>query len=705
MASGARTIRHLLRLGGVLCLASAASYGVLAQNARPDVVAIIQIFSDSGQTDYRFQSRDEALTIIRAWPAAVDRWMAVGAPGEAERRRHVASLAALEFARTAFDGLGGSASRGLFEALIESAHASLRRLPPGEFERRWLRATTGLLAAGVGGTAAPPEHLEVAARRFPHDSRLRLNHVLADRDARTLANTPGTSQPDLWSSFGHGDKDPVTSAGRRYLIGRAEGVFADLLTDREVGAEAAARLGWLRFHQNNLVESQVLFDRAISTTSDPFVKNLAALGLGLTRLGAGRNDQAADAFRVATAAMPTARTATTALAMQWFLAGQRQEAAELLDHLAGVPNALDPWKYVSGAERFVESILRGLRADLGVPPRGTRVVPAVPPAPVPAAPSAPTRAARTEAAAKPQDSTETRPLFTARTSIVSVDAAVMNGRRPVEGLVAADFEVRDNNVLQMIEGVSLEGLPLDVTVVLDLRDIAYGQGVSGQMTWVLDATQQGVADTAQFSALLRPDDRLRIVTATRDVAEPHPLQGPGGRAVHRVPREQMTASALYDAIFTALARRTPPDRRHLVLVFTDGFDGSSIVTSKQLVQAAGRSDALVQVFRRDTADEFFGRRGARDASTDFATRYLLWPHDPLLLPALAEATSGMLERVNSTGQSVVSDVKRTLDSFRQRYILRYRPTGVEPGGWHTVGVRVTRPGRLTVQARRGYDGG
>jgi len=120
MASGARTIRHLLRLTGVLCLASAASHGVVAQGARPDAVAIIQTFSDTGRIDYRFQSRDEALAFIKAWPAGVDRWVAAGQPAEGERRRHIAALAALEFVRTAFDGLAGAAGRDLFEALIDA---------------------------------------------------------------------------------------------------------------------------------------------------------------------------------------------------------------------------------------------------------------------------------------------------------------------------------------------------------------------------------------------------------------------------------------------------------------------------------------------------------------------------------------------------------------------------------------------------------
>jgi len=714
MTSGARTIRHLLRFGAVLCLVSVASHGVVAQGARPDPAAIVQIFSDTGRTDYRFQSRDEAVAFIKAWAAGVDRWVAAGQPAESERRRHIAALAALEFVRTALDGLDPAASRGLFEDLIEAAHADLRRQPPGEFERQWLRALTTVLLVEKGGVlSAPPTLLEGAAKRFPHDSRLRLNHVLADRDTMTLANTPGTSQSDLADSLGHGDRDPAAGLGRSPLTGRAEHVLLALLNDPEVGAEAAARLAWLRFHQKKLAESRALFETAIATTTDPFVSNLAGLGLGLTHRAAGRDDDATAAFRAAATVMPKARTATTALAMQLFLAGQRQEASDLLDQLAGVPNTVDPWKHVNGAGRFVDGAFRDLRAELGVPARlAPAVAPAAPSAPVAGSPTvpAPQPGAVTTDVATASTDRQTRPLFRATTSAVSVDAAVLNGRRPVEGLTAADFELRDNGVVQTIESVSVDGLPLDVTVVLDLRDIAYAVHLytassAPRSTVVEDATSQGVADTAQLSALLRPDDRLRIVTATRDVSEPHPLQGVGGRAVHRVPREQMSASALYDAVFTALARRTPPDRRHLVLVFTDGFDGASITTSRQLLAAAATSDALVQVFRRDTAGEFFRRNGTRDETLGLAARWLLHSHDPDLLPALAEATSGTLERVTSTGQSVVADVKRTLDSFRQRYILRYRPAGVDAGGWHALSVRVIKPGKFTVQARRGYDGG
>jgi hypothetical protein len=44
-----------------------------------------------------------------------------------------------------------------------------------------------------------------------------------------------------------------------------------------------------------------------------------------------------------------------------------------------------------------------------------------------------------------------------------------------------------------------------------------------------------------------------------------------------------------------------------------------------------------------------------------------------------------------------------LQEMRSRYLLTYSPSGVEPGGWHTLTVRLkNKSGRVT--ARRGYFG-
>jgi VWFA-related protein len=685
--------RCLVVVASAVCALIPVVQGRTVQQSRfPDTASLIESFAATGRADYRFGSREDALAFVEAWPASTDRWISAAPAGEQLRRTQLAALVAFELGRTAFDQLELNRQSGLRPQLVEAAWERLRRMAPSEFECRWLVGTIGF---GVGlGSASVVEQADRAAKRFPAEGRFRLFEALMERDAWTLVSEPGTSEGDLAQSLGHGDRHTD-----RRPVGRAEKVLTDLLTDPGVGPEAQARLGWLRFHQRRVTESIALFKEAVEAAPDPFVRNLAALGLGLAHQSEGRLEDAAAAYRMGVAALPAARTSTTALALQLFLAGRRQEASGLLDGLAGALNTLDPWKHVSGADRFV-GIMSELRSELGVPARA----PAVPPEILPSSAFAgPPTAVRPEPTVVP--ATTRRPDFAARTSMVAVDAAVMLARRPLEGLTAGDFEIRDNGVLQAIESVSLEGLPLDVSVVLDLREAWYGKSQGrGHLVAVADATRQGVSDATQIASLLRADDRLRVVTATRDVAEPRPLQDSKGRAVHVVPRETATSAALHDAIFTAAARTTPPERRHLVLVFTDGLDGASVVTTEQMRAAAALSDALILVFRRDTTDEFFYPPGTK-LGTLTVSRYLLRPHDPRDLLAIAEATGGSVERVNSIGESVVTDVKRTLESFRQRYVLRYRPTGVEPGGWHNLAVKVTRPGKLTVQARRGYFGG
>jgi hypothetical protein len=42
-----------------------------------------------------------------------------------------------------------------------------------------------------------------------------------------------------------------------------------------------------------------------------------------------------------------------------------------------------------------------------------------------------------------------------------------------------------------------------------------------------------------------------------------------------------------------------------------------------------------------------------------------------------------------------------VSQFRSRYLLTYRPRGVEGAGWHAIDLKLTS-GRATVTARRGY---
>src|SRR5262245_17447469 len=64
--------------------------------------------------------------------------------------------------------------------------------------------------------------------------------------------------------------------------------------------------------------------------------------------------------------------------------------------------------------------------------------------------------------------------FSSRIDAVRVDVLVTDANGPVRGLGPADFEIRDNGVLQQIDLVSFEEVPLNVVLVLDMSDSVAG---------------------------------------------------------------------------------------------------------------------------------------------------------------------------------------------------------------------------------------
>jgi hypothetical protein len=64
--------------------------------------------------------------------------------------------------------------------------------------------------------------------------------------------------------------------------------------------------------------------------------------------------------------------------------------------------------------------------------------------------------------------------FSSRIDAVRVDVLVTDANGPIRGLGPADFEIRDNGVLQQIDLVSFEQIPLNVVLALDMSDSVAG---------------------------------------------------------------------------------------------------------------------------------------------------------------------------------------------------------------------------------------
>jgi len=191
-----------------------------------------------------------------------------------------------------------------------------------------------------------------------------------------------------------------------------------------------------------------------------------------------------------------------------------------------------------------------------------------------------------------------RQTFRAGTDVVMVDVSVRDGNRVVTGLSVEDFVLTDNGVRQKIEGVEATAVPIDVTLVAD---------VSGNpgMAWRTSSNASAVTaavqrEVNQVADILRPVDRLRLVTIDRYVRQVWPFL-----PVNALPPvrglEMDGLASTHDALAAVLLHPVGPDRRHVVIARTKGVDTMSTVGAGALGAIAARSDARFHLVLMETA--------------------------------------------------------------------------------------------------------
>jgi VWFA-related protein len=283
-----------------------------------------------------------------------------------------------------------------------------------------------------------------------------------------------------------------------------------------------------------------------------------------------------------------------------------------------------------------------------------------------------------------------RQVFRAVGSIVTVEVMVRDGNRLAKGLMPEDFEVYDNDVRQKVELLDVESLPIDLTLIVD---------TSGSVEPMIEELREYVRLSGEA---LRIDDRVRIVTFSAHVVDALPLQSP----TTVLPVEKIVAdggTAIYDAIMSALMRTRVSDRRQILVCFTDGIETASAMNADAVLEVAKRSDSVLYVFL--VKDVMMRDRAARRFDS---RQYWLSRFEPNTAATGAErlsrvtaATGGALTEVAVRPQ-LPQRLRETLEDFRTSYVLRYRPTGVEPSSWHSIAVRVPKVRQSQVRARSGY---
>jgi VWFA-related protein len=263
-----------------------------------------------------------------------------------------------------------------------------------------------------------------------------------------------------------------------------------------------------------------------------------------------------------------------------------------------------------------------------------------------------------------------QPTFSSNREVVRVDVLVTERGRPVSGLTPNDFEVIDSGVLQQIDLVSFEQVPLTIALALDNSP---------------SITQERLANLRDGSGAvlenMTPQDQVALITFSDAVMLKEALTSDTARvrsALGRMSpsRDSFSGTALIDASFAAMTILAADPGRTLLMAFTDGVDTSSWLDSDRVLQVARRSNVVTYGVSTTPIP-----RGS-------------------FLRDLSDITGGLAIEIRSTTQMRATFV-RILEEFRQRYLISFSPTNVPAAGWHPLTVRVKNR-NVDVRARAGY---
>lgn len=286
--------------------------------------------------------------------------------------------------------------------------------------------------------------------------------------------------------------------------------------------------------------------------------------------------------------------------------------------------------------------------------------------------------------------------FRSGTDAVAVDVSVRDGAKVVTGLGPADFELLDNGVPQQVADVSYGRLPIDVTLVLDVSFSVTG----ALLDRLREATQQLMRD-------LTTDDRLRLIDfnmrihRTVDFTADAPMIDEAIRGA-----QAGGGSSILDALAVALVSASEPQRRQLIVVFTDAADSTSITTPAGLLDLARRTSASVAAVvpmaesqagplaktGMDLLEALAGETGGRLIQMPLGRRV-----------AVRTSRGTAVTMVQAGAPDLTETFRKVLDDFRSSYVLHFTPAGVAPGGFHALDVKVKNRRSVTIRARRGYQ--
>jgi Ca-activated chloride channel family protein len=258
--------------------------------------------------------------------------------------------------------------------------------------------------------------------------------------------------------------------------------------------------------------------------------------------------------------------------------------------------------------------------------------------------------------------------------VPSFVTVVDSNNRLVTDLTRDDFEILDNGRPQEITTFDNEVRPFTVVVMLD---------TSISMT---DRLKDLNAGAEQFLLRLLPHDKGMVGAFNDKVEFATGFTSDRNSLVSSLKRLDFgNQTRLYDGVHASLDELENVEGRKVVLLFTDGADfGSKLSSGKALDRAR---DAEIMIYGIGLETEFFnGQMVVRSKPDSILNRF-------------ANETGGGYFDLKKDAD-LNSSFTRIAQELRSQYLIAFSPAALD-GKVHRLEVRVKRPG-LKARSRRSY---
>jgi VWFA-related protein len=241
-------------------------------------------------------------------------------------------------------------------------------------------------------------------------------------------------------------------------------------------------------------------------------------------------------------------------------------------------------------------------------------------------------------------------------------------------LSAADLVLREDGVEQTIESFQEANAPMSIAMALD---------ASGSMKPALEAVK---AAASQFVSALRPNDPLALFQFADRVVTAHELSTKRQLTLDAIAGYQaLGGTALWDALFDAMAYLKQQQGRRAIVVMTDGRDENNPGN------APGSAHTLADVLAE-----------IRDSGTTIYAIGLGPKVDAEGLKRVALASGGAAYFPEDVSQ-LPEHYRRVVDDLRRRYLVTYTSTNsTRNGAWRDVAIETARPG-VVIRSVGGYN--